>query len=83
MTPTGEAGRTTVLATTASEVSIIKDILTDGAHVLVSNDVHKFIVMSIIGGLVPGRKNIIIILSPFAIRSHFLSYTLCSPPTGL
>ena len=61
--PTGEAGETTVLATAAGEVSIIKNIFAEGTYVLVGNGTHKLIVISIIGWLVTGRKlkNIIIL----------------------
>ena len=46
--PVREAGGTEVLATADSEVSITKDLGTDGADVLVRNEVHKLILISTI-----------------------------------
>ena len=46
--PVGEAGGTEVLATAGSEVSITKDLGTDGADVLAGNGVHKDIVIATI-----------------------------------
>ena len=44
--PVGEAGGTEVLATAGSEVSITKDLGTDGAGILVGNGVYKDIVIA-------------------------------------
>ena len=56
--PVGEAGGTEVLATAASEVSITKDLGTDGADVLAGNSVHKVIVIATIL-LVPAEDTFI------------------------
>ena len=46
--PVDEAGGTEVLATAGSEVSITKDLGTDGADELAGNGVHKVIVIATI-----------------------------------
>ena len=48
--PVGEAGGTEVLTTACSEVSLTKDLTTDGADVLTGNSIHKLIIISTIAG---------------------------------
>lgn len=47
--PVFEAGGTEILAIAGSEVSIPKDLGTDGADILAGNGVHKFVLISAIG----------------------------------